>query len=83
MVIYYSLYIINLSAGELTEQQHAVTVTYTELGRVQRGHEGQRKGTIPTLTPTWKLLIKAQTAHGIQVAVEVTLANNNDFQTIL
>lgn len=33
--------------------------------------------------PTWKLLIKAQTAHGIPVTIKVTLANNNDFQTIL
>lgn len=30
-----------------------------EFGSVQRGHEGQRKGRDPTLTPTWKLLIKA------------------------
>lgn len=52
-------------------------------GWVQRGHEGQREGTDPTLTPTWKLLIKAQTAHGIPVTIKVTLANNNDFQTIL
>lgn len=42
-----------------------------------------RKGTIPTLTPIWKLLIKAQTANGIQAAIKVALANNNDFQTIL
>lgn len=66
-----------------TELQHAVTVRYAELGFVQRGHKGQRKGTNPTLTPTWKLLIKAQTAHGIQVTIKITLGNNNDFQTIL
>lgn len=35
------------------------------LGLSSRGHEGQRKGPNPTSTPTWKLLIKPQTAHGI------------------
>lgn len=50
---------------------------------VHRGHKGQAEGTTPTSVPTWKLLIKAQTAHGISVAIKVKQANNNDFQTIL
>lgn len=65
------------------ELQHTVTVRYTDSGWVCRGHERQRKGADPTLTPTWKLLIKAQTAHGVKVAIKVTPANNSDFQTIL
>lgn len=52
-------------------------------GCVHRGHKGQTEGTTPTLVPTWKLLIKAQMAHGISVAIKVKQANNNDFQTIL
>lgn len=52
-------------------------------GWVPRGHRRQTEGTGPALIPTWKLLIKAHTAHGILVAIKVTLAINNDFQTVL
>lgn len=61
--------------------EHAVIFRYTDLDWVHRGHEGQRKGSYPTLTPTWKLLIKAQSAHGVKVSIKVTPANNNDHLT--
>lgn len=50
---------------------------------LRKGHVGREEGNSPTPPPTWKLLIKAQTAHGIPLAIKVTPASNNDFQTIL
>lgn len=74
-------FIIHFSAGEMNGIRAACSQSGWYRVGVQRGHEGQRKGADPTLAPTWKL-IRARTAHGIRVAIKVTLANNNDFQTI-